>query len=515
MDYLEIKAGLQVDEAGVITGIASVFGTADLGGDIVHKGAFAGATVPMPLLASHDMADVIGVVEELIETDAGLAFKGRMLVADVRRAAEVRALVLAGAMPGLSIGYRATKSTPRQGGGRNLYKVDLAEISIVAVPMHPGARIASVKAHGAGKEAMTEEEKAAAALETKAAIDTAVAAVVAPYVARIADLEAKANRPVINGNGTKELTVQQKAFHAYLQRGELAADTERKALSVSSDPNGGYLAPPEFSAEVIKDIVEISPIRSLASVKGTNAPSVIYPTRKPMGNATWDDETTSEPETSTTNIFGQLEIVTKNMSTFVDIPNNMLADAPAVEAEVREATVEDFEKKETVAFWKGTGQFDPEGLMTNPDIPVFNYGATAFAASDPAAPLITMLYSIAPSYRNKGAWAMNGATLGSIRNWTDANGLKLWQPSIQLGQPESFLGRPVIEIVDADDVAANAFPILYGDFSGYRILDRAALSVLVDPYSQATRKFTRYHMGRRVGGRVLQPIKFKKLKMAV
>lgn len=515
MERLEFKADWQVDDAGVITGLAAVFGTADLGGDILHKGAFAGARAPIPMLASHDQADVIGVWDELLETAEGLRVKGRLLVADVRRAAEVRALILAKAMSGLSIGYLATKKAARKGGGRDLFKVDLFEVSVVAMPMHPGARIEAVKALEGGKVVdVDEEEKKRLELEKKAAAD-AVAAAVAPLMANIAAIEAKMNRPAIGGDAKPEPTMEQKAFSAYLVRGNLAPESELKALSLSSDPNGGYLATPEFSAEFIKEVVEISPFRGLASVKGISGPSVIYPTRKPGGNATWDDDTTPVPETTVTNIFGQLEILTKGMSTFVDIPNSLLQDAPAVEAEIREMLVEDFEKKETYAFTNGGGLYDPEGIMTNAEILSHNYGATAFTALDAIAPLVTMLYSISPSYRNKGAWMANGTTIGKMRNWVDANGQKVWQPSVQLGQPDLLLGRPIIENVDMPDVAPGATPIIYGDWSGYRIIDRLALSLMVDPYSQSVQKRTRYLAGRRVGGRVREPFKFKKLKMAV
>lgn len=514
MEFLEVKAAFVVDAAGGITGLAAVFGTADMGGDIIHKGAFAGVTGPIPMLASHDQADVVGVWDELVETAQGLMVKGRLLIADVVRAAEVRALIIAGAMSGLSIGYVATAKKARVGGGRDLMKITLHEVSIVAVPMHPDAKITAVKALRGGKvDDLDPEEAKRIELEKKAAADAiaaAVAAAVAPYVQRLDKMEAKGNRHD-GGNQQAELTIERKAFQAYIQRGNLAGDQELKALSISSDPNGGYLAPPEYSAEIIKDIVEISPIRGYASVRGTAAPSVIYPTRKPMGNATWDDETTPEPETSTTNIFGQLEVIPKGMSTFVDIPNVMLQDAPAVEAEINNALVEDFSKKETLAFCKGSGVYEPEGFMTSPDVPFFNYGGAAIVGADP---LINMLYSIPPSYRNKGVWAMNGTTLGLLRAIKDTTGNYIWQRALTEGQPETILSRPVVEIVDMDNVAANSFPIIYGDFEGYRILDRIGLSVLVDPYSQATLKRTRYHWGRRVGGKLLQGIRFKKIKMA-
>jgi HK97 family phage major capsid protein/HK97 family phage prohead protease len=520
MIRLEFKTAFEVSEAGALSGLASVFGTVDMGGDIVRKGAFAGAMPPLPMLASHDQADVVGVWDELRETDAGLEVKGRLLVADVVRAGEVRALIQAGAMGGLSIGFRATKSAPRVGGGRDLIKVDLLEISVVAVPMHPGARITSVKALEAGKDAMTPEEIAAAAeaeaarlaLETKAANDAvaaAVAAAVAPYVQRISALEVKAGRPG-TGSVTPEVSLERKAFTAYLQHGNQISDAERKALRLSNDPSGGYLAPPEMSTEFIKDIVEISPIRKWCSVRGTSAPSVIYPTRKPMGNATWDDESDAELETTTTDIFGQLEVLTKSMSTFVPISNMLLQDAPMAEAEVNVALVEDFEKKETTAFCVGNGFSQPEGFLTNTQIGVSNNGHATIIQPDA---LITYYYSIPPSYRNKGVFVMNGTTIGKLRTIKDSTGQYLWQRALTEGAPETILGRPVVEVVDMPDASGGLTPIIYGDFSGYRILDRLALSMFVDPYSMARQKQTLIHAGRRVGGKVLQAIKFKKYAM--
>lgn len=514
MKRLEFKAGWTVSEEGDLVGLASVFGTVDRGGDVVRKGAFKSARPPIPMLASHDQADVVGVWDALEEVAEGLRVKGRLLVKEVARAREVLALIKEGAMTGLSIGY-VTRKSARTTNGRDLLDVELLEVSVVAVPMHPGARITDAKSQKGNDMDPEELENKLKEIETKsrtaaeALIAAAVAAATKPLTDRLAAVEAKSNRAT-GGGANEEPSEERKNFRAYMQRGNLAEET--KALTVSTDPNGGYLAPPEFNAEVLRDIVEISPIRSLASVRGTNAPSVIYPTRKPMGNATWDDELDDETETATNNIFGTLEVVGKGMSTFVDVSNMLLQDAAEVETEVRTALAEDFEKKETVAFCNGNGVTQPEGIMTNTAIAEMNMGHAANILPDT---LVTFLYSITPTYRNKGVWFMNGTTLGKVRNLKDGQGNFLWQPSYQAGQPETILGRPVIEIIDMPDVAANAYPIGYGDFSGYRILDRLALSMLVDPYSQATRKFTRYHAGRRVGGKVIMPAKFKKLKMAV
>lgn len=512
---LDFKTAFAVDDEGVIEGLASVFATADRGGDVVHKGAFAQAAFPIPMLASHDPADVIGVWEEGQETAAGLRVKGRLILT-VQRAREVRDLILAKAIEGLSIGYVAMRKAARKGGGRDLYQVDLCEISVVAVPMHPGARITSAKSADQKGGVMDPDElkEALAGVETKAvgAIAPAVTAALSPVLERIDAMEAKANRPANSKTETGELTAERKGFQAYLKFGDRAPEAELKALSMVSDGQGGYLAPPEFSAEIIRDLVEFSPIRSVASVRSTTAPSVIYPTRKPFGNATWDDDLDDITATPDAEFMGQTELTLRSMSTYVDVSSVLLQDAPQVEAEVRAAVTEDYAKKESIAFVKGNGVLQPEGVMTNASIATTKNGHATVLQPDA---LITLLYAQPATYRSGGVWAMNGSTLAAVRKLKDGQNNYLWQPSYQAGQPETILGRPVLEVLDMDDIAAAAFPILYGDFSGYRIVDRQGLTFLVDPYTRAVNKQTRYHSTRRLGGRVLMPAKFRKLKMEV
>lgn len=147
-ERVEIKAALALDDAdaGAIAGIAWPFGTPDRVGDIIEKGAFANAPTILPMLWSHDPAQPIGVWDSAIETDRGLEVRGRLLVNDVERAREVRALIKAGAVNGLSIGFSTKKAYSRKGGGRTITALELVEISPVVVPMHPAARITTAKA---------------------------------------------------------------------------------------------------------------------------------------------------------------------------------------------------------------------------------------------------------------------------------------------------------------------------------------------------------------------------------
>lgn len=500
MERIECKAQFTVDDAGAISGIAWPFSGPDRVGDVIERGAFK-ALPPLPMLDTHDQGKAVGVWEEITETAEGLAVKGRLLIEDVERAREVRALVRAGAMRGLSIGFASKKTAPRKGGGRTISDLDLMEISICAVPAHPGARITSAKDMTMADQDLTEVKAQIADLEKKA--DTTA------LTARLDKIEAKLNRPDAGDTKDDEPSAERKAFAAYLRLGDAIAPEDRKALNEASGPQGGYLAPPELSAEIIRDLVEFSPIRAYASVRGTSVPSTIYPTRGDLTNAKWvGEQQTREASTIT---FGQKELAVKELATFVDISNRLLADAPQAETEVRSALAEDFGKKEATGFVWGNGPLEPEGFMVNADIA---YTANGHATNLSADALITLMYAQPATYRNAGVWVMNGTTLGVLMKLKDGDGNFLWQPSYQAGQPQTILGRPVVEMVDMPNVAADAFPIIYGDFSAYRILDRIGLDVLVDPYTQRTNGLTRIHANRRVGGGVLQAARFRKLKMA-
>lgn len=327
--------------------------------------------------------------------------------------------------------------------------------------------------------------------------------------ARLDKLEAKQNRPAGGDDDKPEATVERKAFGTYLRFGAQAPAEELKALTVAVDTQGGYLAPAEMSQEFVRDLVEVSPIRAVASVRSTGSPSVVYPKRIGKTNAKWKGETQTQEGSQPG--FGQVEVVVDELTTYVDISNRLLQDsAGQAESEVRLALVEDFAQKEGLAFVSGSGAGQPEGILTNADIPFTPSGAAALITADA---LITMVYALPAMYRNAGAFGMNGTTLGALRKLKDGDGRFLWQPSYAAGQPETILGRPVVEIPDMPDVAAGAFPIIFGDWQGYRIVDRLDMSLLVNPYIRATDGITRIHATRRVGGRVIQAARFRKLKI--
>lgn len=139
-----------VDPEGVFTGYASLFGVADHARDVVERGAFAASLARtgvrgVKLLYQHDPAQPLGEWLELREDARGLAVRGR-LMPEIAKAREVLALLRAGVVDGLSIGFRARKARKDTAGLRRLIEVELWEISVVTFPMLEAARVDHVKA---------------------------------------------------------------------------------------------------------------------------------------------------------------------------------------------------------------------------------------------------------------------------------------------------------------------------------------------------------------------------------
>lgn len=145
--FCRFEGELAVIDGSVIEGYASLFGDRDRGGDIVEKGAYVRSLTRLAaegrqvkMLWQHDPAQPIGVWDEVREDDKGLFVRGRLLDT-VARAREAAALIAAGAIDGLSIGYRTVRAVKNGEGRRLLRELELWEVSLVTFPMLPSARV--------------------------------------------------------------------------------------------------------------------------------------------------------------------------------------------------------------------------------------------------------------------------------------------------------------------------------------------------------------------------------------
>lgn len=145
MDRLYFETKMLADDTGAISALAWPFATPDRVGDMIEPGSFKGMKLPVPMLFGHDHGDPVGTWDVATEKSDGLHVSGKLLIGDVARAREVHALVKAGAVKGVSISFIAKKAMTRPGGGRTIKALEMIEISLVTIGMHPGARVTSAK----------------------------------------------------------------------------------------------------------------------------------------------------------------------------------------------------------------------------------------------------------------------------------------------------------------------------------------------------------------------------------
>lgn len=321
---------------------------------------------------------------------------------------------------------------------------------------------------------------------------------------KLDNLETVLKRPS-SGFDTKQVDDHTQAFEAYCRKGlDGLSDVEKKALTVSNDTTGGYLAPPEYIRELLKTVTEISPIRSIARVRSTGQRSVQVPKRTSTFSAQWVAESGTRSETTGYNV-GLEEIPAHEYYAMVDISEQDLEDSVFdLEAEMQSEFATQFAKAEGTAFVSGDSVGKPEGILTNSSVSSVNSGSGTALTADG---LLTLVHSIKSEYSRNGTFIFNRSTLAAIRQLKDTAGQYVFQPGMMLtgGVTNTILGYPYVEATDMPDVAGSAKPVVFGDFArAYMIIDRVSMAVLRDPFTQATTGNVRYIARRRVGGQIIQ-----------
>ena len=292
-------------------------------------------------------------------------------------------------------------------------------------------------------------------------------------------------------------------------------EAEIKALVAGIDNAAGYLlAPPAMDRDIIKDIVEVSPIRALVRVSQIGVESWKGVRRISGFTARRVGETNDRSETAGL-AYGLIEIRAPEMYAYVDISQQMLEDsAYNLEAELGTEFAEQFAAKEDIEFVSGAGALQLEGILTAADIGETVSGAAAAVTGDG---LINLSYSIKAPYARTGTWVLNRKSVGAIRLLKEGGttGAYVWQPGLATNVPNTILGSPYAELSTMPDIAAGAYPIAFGDWRrAYRLIDRVALGVMRDPYSKSDNGLISFKARRRVGGAVTLPSAIVKMKIA-
>jgi HK97 family phage major capsid protein len=312
------------------------------------------------------------------------------------------------------------------------------------------------------------------------------------------------------------------AWHTYLRRGDISALTqfEAKALSVGSDPDGGYVAPPELDRLIESRLKQVSPMRAIATVRTTSANVFKKPISLTAAGTGWVAETGARTQTATPTL-AMLEFPTAELYANLGATQTLLDDSFVnledwIATEVEEA----FAGQERAAFVSGDGDNQPRGFLDYDMVAEgshawekIGYIATGvdggFAASDPVDDLIDLIYTPKTQYRQNARFVMNRKTLSAVRKLKDGDDQYIWSPDDAGGS--TLLGYPITEIEDMPDMAADSFSIAFGDFArGYLIVDRAGVRVLRDPYS--AKPYVLFYVTKRVGGGVQNFDAIKALK---
>ncbi len=316
-----------------------------------------------------------------------------------------------------------------------------------------------------------------------------------------------------------DLSAYKAAYGTYLRKGEDygLADLEHKALSVGSDPDGGYTVTPEMSSRVSTTIFESSPIREIATVETIGASSMEILVDDDQPGSGWVAESATRTETTTPQV-RKIEIPVHELYAEPRATQRILDDANFdVEAWLSGKIADRFARDEATAFVSGDGVGKPRGFITFPagtgfgQIEQVNSGHASLVQADG---LISLQNALKQGYLTGAVWAMKRTTIGEVRKLKDSNNQYLWQPGLAQDHPPTLLGHPVRAADDMPVVAANALAIAFGNFrAAYTIVDRVGIRVLRDPFT--AKPFVKFYTTRRVGGDVVnfEAIKLQKIAL--
>lgn len=506
MDKLEVKAAFTVDDAGTITGLAWPFGSPDRVGDVIEKGAMT-APATLPMLFAHDQSQVIGVWESISETAQGLQVKGRLLVDDVERAREVRAMIRSKAVTGLSIGF-VTKSAKPRNRGRTITALSLHEISVVAVPCHPGAQITSIKAADGTANPHEEihmENELKNETETKVADPVIEQKEFDALKARLDKIEAKANRPVAaNANHPNGDNDNLTAFETEVRQALL----EKKTLTVAAPGTAGNLVWDDFSTTILEKLRPVSPVRQLASV--VTVGSALFQIPRLVNRVVPESVTEVQAKPESEPSFEQIDVKNFAMGVMTPVSRTALEDSAVnLGAFLQTHIAAEFGTLESQWFVNGNGTTQAEGVLVSTEVEDIEAAAISTDA------LLDVFYGVKSAYALNGAWLMNRKTMRVVRGLRDSDGNLLWQPGLQAGQPGLLLGKPVYECDHMPDADEDETPIIFGDFNrGYLITDRIAFEPFADYSTRFGDDIVVFGGRRRVGGKVVMGEALIKLKLA-
>lgn len=350
---------------------------------------------------------------------------------------------------------------------------------------------------------------------------------------KVEDMEAKASRPGFGSGKTEaEVTADEhkQAFSGYLRKGkEFDLSLEQKALAISTNggADGGF-AVPKVIDQMIQDLlVNISPIRAIASVQQIST-SDFHKLVNLRGTASgWVGETAARTATNTPSL-ADIKPTMGELYANPQATQQMLDDAFFnAEAWLADNVATEFARAEGAAFISGNGTNQPTGFLAGTPLATADgtraFGsiqyvptgvAGGFAASNPQDLFFSLAGQLKKGHRQGAVWVMNKATLFQVAAFKDTGGRYIFTPVMAPEVPASILGWEAVEAEDMPAVGANNFAIAFGNFkNGYLIVDRIGTRVIRDPFTN--KPYIGFYTTKRVGGAVIDSEAIKVAKFAV
>jgi HK97 family phage major capsid protein len=328
---------------------------------------------------------------------------------------------------------------------------------------------------------------------------------------RIDALETRAARPGTGTATAEDREREMRAVSTYLRSG---ADTEMRAAATDTDPTGGYLTMPTVEAGIREIMLDVSPMRSLASVIPISTGAYTFYTSKAKRGAQWVSERGTRPQdTGSPDLFEQT-IPTHELYACPATTRTMLDDARIdVASWLLNNAGNDFAVSEGEGFLTGDGVGKPKGLMAYDQtseadftraFDKFQYVAAGYTNptdNQLADALIKVMMTLRIQYRAGAKWLMNRNTALKIRQVKDSTGRYLWAPTGNLieGAQDILLGFPVAYDDTMPEISSGLLPVAFGNFpQGYHVIDRSGIRVIRDETTQKGRIL--FDCYKRVGG---------------
>lgn len=299
----------------------------------------------------------------------------------------------------------------------------------------------------------------------------------------------------------------------------------RNIAQVGSGPDGGHVVPAPVYENIVQRVTNLSPIRSIARVVNVSSTMTKFPLDRAGTGSGWVGENATRTATAEPTFDLRTPTYGTAYGLLAATEEILLDSAIDIGQWLTESASTAIAAAEGAAFVNGNGTARPTGFLAGPT-PVTTADSTrasgtlqyvpggAASALTSVDAFFNLFFSLKAAHRANGTWVMNSATAAAVALLKDTLGRPLWHAAIAESSPSTLLGRPVVIAEDMPAIAANAFPIAFGDFSqGYLVADSGSLAVGVDN-NITTPGLVKFYVRRRVGGNILNSEAIKLLKVS-